>query len=159
MHTTIARPRLTLTKLSPSQIIAAKDWIIEAFEDAEYDVVDAMKPDRVVRFIHKHYSNGIDAFVSEFTDEDCAIYGPTFDRDDIQEAHYVLEVDYNENGQLRERASNRRRKESTYTQLVRMGFRRYNHAETFNELSENGKLIYRALERRYNLTVLEPAII
>ena len=46
-----------------------------------------------------------------------------FDRFDICEAHYALEVDYNVGGVLQERPSNQRRNMSTDYQLHRMGFR------------------------------------
>lgn len=46
-----------------------------------------------------------------------------FDRYDICVAHAALEYDWNQGGQLRERISNRRRRESTGVQLSRMRFR------------------------------------
>ncbi|MBC8737425.1 hypothetical protein F6X40_11475 [Paraburkholderia sp. UCT31] len=75
---------------------------------------------------------------------------PAFNRFDICEAHAVLEWDYNVGGWLRERPSNRRRMEATAVQLHRMQFR---PAPTlsYEALSENGKAIYHALRRSYNL--------
>lgn len=73
-----------------------------------------------------------------------------FDRFDICEAHYALEVDYNRNGWLRERPSNLRRRESTDVQLHRMNFNSPRVRELgFKGLTRNGKAIYRNLERRY----------
>lgn len=75
----------------------------------------------------------------------------TFDRFDIAEAHYALEVDYNKDGWLHERPTNRRRRQATSIQLQRMGFTPCNGVleHGFEGLSENGQVIYRALERRY----------
>jgi hypothetical protein len=72
-----------------------------------------------------------------------------FDRFDICEAHYALELDYNVGGWLRERPSNRRRRESTNVQLQRIGFKPGLMFNGFESLSENGQEIYRALEARY----------
>lgn len=46
-----------------------------------------------------------------------------FDRFDICEAYYLLEVDYNVNGWLQERPSSVRRRESIGNQLHRLHFR------------------------------------
>lgn len=74
-----------------------------------------------------------------------------FDRFDICEAYYALEVDYNFGGQLRERPSNRRRRESTDVQLHRMHFQPGLgiRERGFDGLTENGQAIYRELEQRY----------
>lgn len=83
----------------------------------------------------------------------CAQAGPdaTFDRFDVCEAHYALEVDYNKGGWLHERLSNKRRREATHVQLHRMGFKPSHSVREhgFDGLSENGQAIYRLLERRY----------
>lgn len=77
---------------------------------------------------------------------------PHFDKFDICEAHYVLEMDYNLHGWLQERPSNRRRMEATHVQLHRMGFKpRPNLSE--ETLTENGRAIYRELERRYKFNL------
>ena len=76
---------------------------------------------------------------------------PDFDRFDVCEAHYQLEVDWNLNGWLRERPSNRRRMEATHVQLHRMGFQVGAGWNGYDSLTENGKEIYDALERRYGL--------
>lgn len=73
----------------------------------------------------------------------------TFDRFDICEAHYLLERDYNRNGWLPERPSNRRRMEATHVQLARMGFRPSPGLNDVCDLEENGQEIYYHLERRY----------
>ncbi len=73
-----------------------------------------------------------------------------FDRYDICEAHYILEVDYNVNGVLLERPSNSRRRMSTEWQLHRMGFRPRPSLE-YQTLSENGQAIYNAAVSRYHL--------
>lgn len=73
----------------------------------------------------------------------------TFDRFDICEAHYALEIDYNEGGWLQERPSNQRRKEATHIQLERLGFKAGMGFNGFESLSENGQEIYRELEQRY----------
>lgn len=75
----------------------------------------------------------------------------TFDRFDICEAHYALEIDYNVGGWLRERPSNQRRKEATHIQLERLGFKEGMGFNGFESLSENGKDIYNELEERYLL--------
>ena len=72
-----------------------------------------------------------------------------FDRFDICEAYYALEIDYNVGGQLLERQSNQRRRESTERQLSRIGFRPAINFNGFKSLSKNGKEIYRELEYRY----------
>lgn len=75
---------------------------------------------------------------------------PHFNRLDICEAYLVMESDYNLGGWLRERPSNQRRKESCGVQLHRMGFRpRPSLDGSYRNLSTNGKVIYRMLERRY----------
>ena len=81
-----------------------------------------------------------------------------YDRFDICEAHYALEVDYNLGGWLHERPSNRRRMEATHVQLHRMGFDSPMVRERgYAGLTANGKLIYRALEARYGFTAEKEA--
>lgn len=75
---------------------------------------------------------------------------PYFDRFDICEAHYILECDYNVNGWLRERPSNRRRMESTGVQLYRMQFKCPANL-SYETLSDNGREIYDLLVKHYNL--------
>lgn len=75
-----------------------------------------------------------------------------FDRFDICQAHYLIEVDYNVGGWCRERPSNRRRKESTGVQLRRLGFRWPNPG--YENLTENGREIYHELEKRYGYSCL-----
>ena len=75
---------------------------------------------------------------------------PYFDRFDICEAHRAIEIHYNVGGWLRERPSNRRRREATHVQLRRMHFEPApTHADCFDALTENGRAIYRELEARY----------
>ena len=74
---------------------------------------------------------------------------PYFDRFDICEAHYQLEVDYNHGGWLHERPSNQRRMEATQVQLHRMGFSVGAGWNGYESLSENGKEIYHMLRQRY----------
>lgn len=71
------------------------------------------------------------------------------DKFDICEAYYQIEVDYNVGGWLHERPSNQRRKEATHVQLHRMGFKISPCWQGYESLSEAGKEIYHALERRY----------
>lgn len=78
-----------------------------------------------------------------------------FDRFDICEAHYALEIDYNVSGVLYERPSNRRRNMSTDYQLHRMQFRASRSFNGFESLSENGKDIYMELVDRWNLPTPE----
>jgi hypothetical protein len=80
---------------------------------------------------------------------------PYFDRFDICEAHYLIEVHYNNGGWLHERPSNVRRGkaggyvgEATHVQLYRMQFKP-SPLLTFETLTDNGRDIYRELERRY----------
>lgn len=79
-----------------------------------------------------------------------------FDRFDICEAHYALEIDWNSGGVLWERPTNRRNRRSTDVQLTRMGFKAGAGFRGFDSLSENGQEIYRELERRYGF---EPEVI
>ena len=72
-----------------------------------------------------------------------------FDRFDICEAHYQLEVDYNSGGWLQERPSNQRRKEATHVQLARIHFRVGAGWKGYKSLSENGKEIYHQLRIKY----------
>ena len=75
---------------------------------------------------------------------------PYFDRFDICEAHRAIEIHYNVGGWLRERPSNRRRREATHVQLRRMRFEPApTRADCFDALTENGRAIYRELEARY----------
>ena len=66
-----------------------------------------------------------------------------FDRFDICEAYFCLEMDWNEGGILWERPSNRRRGESIGVQLDRLRFRPRPSLET-DTLSENARAIYDA---------------
>lgn len=75
---------------------------------------------------------------------------PYFDRFDICEAHCVLEWDYSVGGWLQERPSNRRRRESTGYQLLRMKFRPSRNL-SYDTLTENGQEIYNELVARYGL--------
>lgn len=75
-----------------------------------------------------------------------------FDRFDIAEAHFLMEVHYNMSGWLQERPSNQRRREATHIQLGRIGFRPAASLE-FETLSDNGREIYRDLEARYGFEV------
>jgi len=72
----------------------------------------------------------------------------TFNRFDICEAFACLEWDYNAGGWLRERPSNRRRREATSVQLARVGFAP-RPTLSFDTLTPNGKAIYRALVLQY----------
>lgn len=71
-----------------------------------------------------------------------------FDRFDICDAYAVMEWDYNCNGWLQERPSNKRRMESTSSQLHRMKFNPSIDLSYAN-MSENAQEIYRAAEFRY----------
>lgn len=72
-----------------------------------------------------------------------------FDRFDICEAYYQLEVDYNSGGWLHERPSNQRRKEATHVQLHRMKFDVGDGWQGYESLSDNGREIYHELRHRY----------
>jgi hypothetical protein len=73
-----------------------------------------------------------------------------FNRFDIAEAYYCVEVDYNVSGWLQERPSNQRRKEATHIQLWRMRFRpRLNLS--YETLTENGQMIYDAQVEKLKL--------
>ena len=74
---------------------------------------------------------------------------PYFDKFDICEAYYQIEVDYNMSGWLHERPSNKRRMESTGVQLHRMKFNVGAGWNGYESLSENGKEIYKMLQQRY----------
>lgn len=73
-----------------------------------------------------------------------------WDRFDICEAYYLVEVYYNVGGWLRERPSNRRRSEATSIQLARIEFK---PAPTlgYASLSDNGKAIFHGLIQRLGL--------
>ena len=73
-----------------------------------------------------------------------------FDTCDICEAHYLLEVYYNEGGWLHERPSNRRRMEATHVQLARLRFKAAPNLD-YDTLSENGREIFHGLITRYKL--------
>ncbi len=75
-----------------------------------------------------------------------------FDRFDICEAYYCLEMDYNVSGVLQERPSNQRRNMSTEWQLHRLGFRAHPLLE-YRTLSENGQDIYNDVVQRLGLPV------
>ncbi len=76
---------------------------------------------------------------------------PKFDRCDICEAYLVFEFDWKDNGWLRERESNQRRRESTAAQLNRMRFYSGPHLWHRDHLTENGRAIYHNLLARYRL--------
>lgn len=65
-----------------------------------------------------------------------------FDRFDICEAYCVLEWDYNVDGMLRERPSNRRRGESVGVQLARIQFSPGMSDLSRDTLNENAREIY-----------------
>ena len=73
-----------------------------------------------------------------------------FDRFDICEAYACLESDYNVGGWLRERPSNRRRREACSVQLARMQFRPAPSLST-GTLTENGAEIYAEAAARLGL--------
>lgn len=75
-----------------------------------------------------------------------------FDRFDVCEAYAVLEWDYNDGGWLRERPSNRRRREATSIQLERVNFVARPNL-SYDTLSENGRAIYDQAVRRLRLPV------
>ena len=74
---------------------------------------------------------------------------PDFDRCDVCEAYYQLEIDYNSGGWLHERPSNQKRREATHVQLHRMGFKVGAGWQGYETLSENGMEIYHLLRHRY----------
>lgn len=83
------------------------------------------------------------------------------DRFNICQAHQQLESDYNVSGWLRERPSNQRRRESTGTQLLRMGFRNpYGwvdiEAEPSNSDEEEVQMIYMQAVLRLDLPIDRP---
>ena len=66
-----------------------------------------------------------------------------FERFDICLAHQALENDWNQDGFLRYRPTNMRKRESTGVQLMRMGFRAgMGEGGTFDALEDNAKEIY-----------------
>lgn len=70
-----------------------------------------------------------------------------FDRFDVCEAYFVLEMYYNDGGWLQERPSNQRRNESCGVQLHRISFRPSPMLD-YESLSDNGKAIFHdAIER------------
>ena len=73
-----------------------------------------------------------------------------FNRFDIAEAHYCVEVDYNVSGWLQERPSNLRRMEATHVQLARCGFKPRPDLK-YETLTENGRLIYDEQVRKLKL--------
>lgn len=75
---------------------------------------------------------------------------PQFDRFDICEAYYCAELDFQEDGVLRERPSCMRRRASVEWQLRGMGFEPAPSLRT-PDLSLNGLAIYRALVSRLGL--------
>lgn len=64
-----------------------------------------------------------------------------FNREDICQAYWLLEVDWGCGGRLPERPSNQRRHESTGCQLSRIGFAPPSGL-CYSTLSENGREIY-----------------
>lgn len=75
---------------------------------------------------------------------------PEFNRFDIVEAHYVMEVDWHVSGVLQERPSNRRRQMSTDFQISRFGHVGYSVRNGgWYALTDNGKAIYAELCERY----------
>lgn len=74
---------------------------------------------------------------------------PHYDKFDICQAYYQIEVDYNQGGWLQDRPSNLRRMESTDVQLHRIGFSIGMGWNGYESLTENGKDIYHLLRNRY----------
>lgn len=74
---------------------------------------------------------------------------PYFDRFDICEAYFLIEMYYNVSGILQERKSNQRRKMSNSYQLWRMKAKMRPFVN-YESLSDNGKAIYDNLLDRYN---------
>jgi len=83
---------------------------------------------------------------------------PYFDRFDIVEAYYLIEVYYNVGGWLHERSSNVRRGvargfigEATHVQLARIAFNPRSNL-SYDTLTDNGKAIYDRLVELYGFT-------
>lgn len=75
---------------------------------------------------------------------------PRFDRFDICEAYFCVELDFQKDGVLRERSSCRRRRSSIEWQLSNMGFVPAASLQA-QALTPNGHRIYRALVSRLGL--------
>lgn len=75
-----------------------------------------------------------------------------FDRFDICEAYYALEMDYNVSGALWERSHTERRGESIGVQLSRIGFRPGPLFNGYESLTDNGREIYDCAVERWGLT-------
>ena len=86
---------------------------------------------------------------------------PNWNIQDICEAYYQLEVDYNINGWLRERPSNRLRMESSEYQISRLRKDKINRRfllpnwNGYENLTENGKAIYHMLRKRYGFDKID----
>lgn len=82
---------------------------------------------------------------------------PYFDRYDICEAYYALEMDWNIGGVLRERPCFSRRASKRLTpysvgfQLSRMGFKPGLMFKAYRELSDNGREIYDAFVVKHRM--------
>ncbi len=79
-----------------------------------------------------------------------AAVDPSFERFDICEAYYLVEVYYNSGGWLQERPSNARRREATHVQLHRMEFKPA-PGLGYATLTDNGKAVFLALVARLKL--------
>lgn len=86
---------------------------------------------------------------------DVEFRGARFNRRDIQNAHYALEVDWHISGVLQERPSNQRRRMSSDYQIHRMNQRAHitytTREQGYAGLTFNAKAIYRQLQARYGL--------
>lgn len=76
-----------------------------------------------------------------------------FDRFDICEAYFVLEMEFHEGGWLHERPSNQRRREACSVQLARMRFRPALNLGGYEDLNRNAREIYDDACVRFNLPV------
>lgn len=74
---------------------------------------------------------------------------PRFVTNDILQAYYTLECDYNSGGWLHERPSNQRRREACSVQIRRTGWRPPNWWAGYESLTQNGCAIYHMLRYRY----------
>lgn len=57
-------------RLQPDQIMAAREWLSDCFPD-EIDAIEAATPERIEKYVGRHWDGGLDSFIGANPAGDC----------------------------------------------------------------------------------------